>query len=695
MPNLSTAYEFTISENITLSANGFYKWSYYLHEGSSFTIKACNKANGMESSNDTEVCIIGGDQKLNEWITGTHSCEHLYSIKVCNSSNLVNATYSEVVNETNTYHFVYSAHTQNETKVSLQVDMAFISLEYSLEENNIYRKCTIHVTVHGKHHQSCSIDIPTDFVGAAVLATSAPTDQPEVWKDTLPVSWECNPSFSSFEIHMFLPSAVTTIVYFLFLFSLLCIEGYCHSCTTNTMIWLARIWLVTIVVSTIAVIPICLAFTVLWAQGVAMYFSWSCNSLAAQSPLFYSVPFQCVICLILISAVFYFIINNICSKDPGDDVHQNNNEKLNRKNKSIIIIIVVFVAVLSAAAFTSMETVVPIVGVYSSKVKVFTPGDTQIISNFKNYFVSSMFMKYVGSPHLSATLYRISDEPMQLSKITVYGTSETVTCDRSECQRIWQSYLNQWSSVNMNVCLNESSGANATFCVIKGMNIDTYHSDKQIYASPGSHSIKNSTLNVTNECFEWTLYIDDQNIDRYFFILTGYNSSNVNINLQFNRTDYSPDYANASKVTSCTVNSHSSGSCTTPEQKKLSGSSTALIVVSSDIDKPVFEWQDTISITTRYNMRADTWTSLWLPVFVINSILFSIFFSLVILLKPNLNLILQLSLQMKKLMVKSQVNGHHYSRTILHPKQQMAMLKMTQMRIIVLIIQHLIFLQLK
>ena len=303
MPNLSTAYKFTISENITLSANGFYKWSYYLHEGSSFTIKACNKANGMESSNDTEVCIIGGDQKLNEWITGTHSCEHLYSIKVCNSSNLVNATYSEVVNETNTYHFVYSAHTQNETKVSLQVDMAFISLEYSLEENNIkfYRKCTIHVTVHGKHHQSCSIDIPTDFVGAAVLATSAPTDQPEVWKDTLPVSWECNPSFSSFEIHMFLPSAVTTIVYFLFLFSLLCIEGYCHSCT-NTMIWLARIWLVTIVVSTIAVIPICLAFTVLWAQGVAMYFSWSCNSLAAQCTIsMCNMPYNYIY-----SVIFYY-----------------------------------------------------------------------------------------------------------------------------------------------------------------------------------------------------------------------------------------------------------------------------------------------------------------------------------------------------------------------------------------------------
>ena len=42
-----------------------------------------------------------------------------------------------------------------------------------------------------------------------------------------------------------------------------------------------------------------------------------------------------------------------------------------------------------------------------------------------------MFMKYVGSPHLSATLY-ISDEPAQLSKCTVYGTSETVICNQNK-----------------------------------------------------------------------------------------------------------------------------------------------------------------------------------------------------------------------------------------------------------------------
>ena len=132
------------------------------------TIEAC-KVNGIES-NDVQVCIIVGDQNLNEWIR-THFCEHPHSIKMCNSSSLVNVTYSEAIKDTNTYYFVYSTHTQNETKVSLQVDMTFTSLEYFVEKSNIYHECTI-----SDKDQSCSINIPTHFIGTALLATCAPTD---------------------------------------------------------------------------------------------------------------------------------------------------------------------------------------------------------------------------------------------------------------------------------------------------------------------------------------------------------------------------------------------------------------------------------------------------------------------------------------------------------------------------------------
>ena len=404
MPNLSTAYEFEISENIILSANGFYKWSFYLHKGSSYTIKAC-KQNGTELSNDTEVCIIGGDQSLSKWIR-TRSCEHSHwSIRMCNSARSVN-TFSDVVKETNFYYFVYSTHTQNyESIVSLQVDMAFITLEYSLEESNIYSNCTIdNFMLDG--HQSCTIDIPSDFVGAAALATSGPdyTDQPEVWKDTLPVSWECNPAFDSFEIHLFLPSVVPIVLFISFVLSSLCIAKYCHN-NNNTMIWPKRIWLVTIMVSVIVMIPICLAVSILWGQRVATHFSWSCNSLAAKTPLYFSVPLQAFMNLIILYTLLCFLLKNICSKDSKDNKHRNNKKKLNKKQMAIIIILGMFPVVLCAAAFTTAEAIAPILGSYQQQVNVFTPGDSQIITTVKNYFLSNMFMKYVGSPHLSATLY--------------------------------------------------------------------------------------------------------------------------------------------------------------------------------------------------------------------------------------------------------------------------------------------------
>lgn len=660
MPNLSTVYDFTLSENITLPASGFYKLSFYLHQGSSYTIKTC-KLNSRES-NDVQVCVVRGDNNLNDWIK-TRFCKQLHSIKSCNSSSWVNFTYSEVINVTDTYYFVYS--TQNEIEASLLVDMAFINLEYSVEQNNVYRQCTI-----SGETQSCAIDIPTNFIGTAVLVTSAQTDQPDVWKNSLPVSWECDPSFGSFEIHMFLPSAVPEFLYIIFFLSSVCIAVYCHGRRT---IWLERMWLVLIIVSTIVAIPISLAFNILWAQRVAVGFSWSCDPEDAKQPLYFSVPFQAVISLtILVSFMFVFYsmlkrqservgnqnestrrgqqttdnleqqqsgdqnvsirqegnqnIDNLEQQQTGNqnasirqEGHQRDSRKLSR---TIFMIKVMSIMFFSAAFCTFLEAILPIMSIYSEQVNIFTPGDTHIFT-VKNYFISSLSMDYIGSPYLTATLY-VSDEQPQL-KHTTYGTSETLVCNQIECERIWQSYLNQQSSVNINVCLNESelfNGANATFYIIKGVNSDT-SDDSQIHVSPGSLQ-KLVILNECNKCFERKLFIEDQNVDRYFFILKGYNHSIIDVNLQFNRTDYFPEYINASKVTSCTIGSHSIDSCTSSLSNKIFGSSTALIVVTSDLDKPFFEWQETMCITLSSNYRASTWTSLWLPVFVFNMIVFSV-----------------------------------------------------------------------
>ena len=47
--------------------------------------------------------------------------------------------------------------------------------------------------------------------------------------------------------------------------------------------------------------------------------------------------------------------------------------------------------------------------------------------------VSSVSMDYVGSPHLSATLYVGNEQPPLNKYTSYYGTSESLQCNQSEC----------------------------------------------------------------------------------------------------------------------------------------------------------------------------------------------------------------------------------------------------------------------
>ena len=540
----------------------------------------------------------------------------------CVMTVTVNVTHAEV-EESKMYYFVYI--NQNGIEANFQVHMAFNTVEYFVEQTDIFQECT----VSNDEDQPCFINIPIHFRGAAVLATSGPTDLPEVWKDTLPVSWQCESTINAHEIYMFVPTAIPVCLFFLWWASLLCAARYCYS--SNDRIRQAKILIAVIMVVTIVVIAICFGINVLGVRKISTAISWSCDSSDIQWQVIFYVIFHIGMGLLIFVRSMQFFKQKI---GPGDqpentsdstrqEEHQNDNSKL--RTKMIIIVIVVtsmiFMSMIIAAFLTFLVAILPILTIYSPSVNVLTSGDTKIFS-FENHFVSSVFVEYIGSPHLSATLY-VSDEQPPLSKYTSYGTSESLLCNQSECTHIWQSYLNWNSSVNMQICLNESNSANASFCVIKGVNSAT--SDiSQIQVQPGNTQVNCSTLTQSNQCFEWTLHIDDTHAksDRYFFILKEYNHSIVDINLQFSRTDYSPDYTDTSKVDSCTINSHTINSCTAHLQNKTS--STALIVVTSDLDKPLFEWQDTISITAGYNYRADTWTGVCLAVFVVNSIVLSI-----------------------------------------------------------------------
>ena len=385
-----------------------------------------------------------------------------------------------------------------------------------------------------------------------------------------------------------------------------------------------------IMVVMIGVIAACFVVNTWWIQKFSSAdFSWSCNPVNAQLQLILYVPFHVVMGFSTFLCSMLFLMRKESDGDQNTStrqvVHQKDNSKFTTKRK--IIMIALFTVLFLAAGFTSLETGLPIYAVYSVQRNVFTPGDTQILTRLSNFLVSSLSIDYIGSPHLSATLY-VSDEEPPLSEYTSYGVSETFLCNQNECKHIWQSYLNQQSSVNIKFCLNDSTGANnnATFCVIKGMNNFT-HDVSRIQVLPGNNIMNFSVLTESNMCFEWILHnIDDA--DRYFFILDEYNYSIVNVELEFNRTDYSPKYTNKSKLYSYTINSHSVDTCKAHLQKHVLSSSTALIVVTSDLDKPLFEWQETIVITTAYNLRADTRIILCLSTFVLNIIAFSILITL-------------------------------------------------------------------
>ena len=132
------------------------------------------------------------------------------------------------------------------------------------------------------------------------MATSAPLDQPTVWKDTLPVSWECEASIDSFQIYMFLPAAISTCLFFLWVISTMCITRYCDSRKiqqAKSRIWIAVIMVVTIM---LVVIAICFILNVLWIQKVVAAFSWSCHSVRVQ--LFF------ILCVPLHFSMAFFII---------------------------------------------------------------------------------------------------------------------------------------------------------------------------------------------------------------------------------------------------------------------------------------------------------------------------------------------------------------------------------------------------
>ena len=184
----------------------------------------------------------------------------------------------------------------------------------------------------------------------------------------------------------------------------------------------------------VAVIPICFGISVLGANKIATAISWSCSSVHIQGQLAIYAIIHFGLCLIIFVGSMKFLKQQ---NGPGDKdstrqgEHQSgNSKKIKKKIIAMVIISAILVSMIIAAFFTFLIAVLPVMTVYSTSVTVLTLGDTKIFS-FDSRFVSSVSMDYVGSPHLSATLY-ISDKRPPLGKYSSYGTSESLQCNQSE-----------------------------------------------------------------------------------------------------------------------------------------------------------------------------------------------------------------------------------------------------------------------
>ena len=395
-------------------------------------------------------------------------------------------------------------------------------------------------------------------------------------------------------------------------------------------------------VITMIVLLICITLDIALTQKLNLAVSWYCErSNSSFLPIVVTVLYVLMGMTIFLSTLQSFVqcISKRSARQSSDrnttpstqqEVNLQNSDSKHEFRKKIILIAIMsplFIIPL-ALAFTLVEAIMPVLIAYlpstdDAFTDVLTPGDTRAFT-FNSFFVSSLSVELVGSSHLSATLY-VGNEQPYLNQSTIYNTTDRILCDQDECTSIWQSYLHQKSSMGVKVCLNESNGVNASFVVIKGI-------DNAKNWMPGRAQLNHSSLTESKQCIEQLLHIDHvTEADRYFFILYGHKYSLFDITFHINRTDYSSNYSNKSRVDSCTVNSHTTNKCTAHLQKVV-GSTTALIIVTSDLHQPaaMIEWEDTISITRTYNLHAGNWTALWLPVLFVNVIVLSVLYALLI-----------------------------------------------------------------
>ena len=105
------------------------------------------------------------------------------------------------------------------------------------------------------------------------------------------------------------------------------------------------------------------------------------------------------------------------------------------------------------------------------------------------------------------------------------------------------------------------------------------------------------------------------------YTIEGHGSSRLSATLSVSNlslVEYSPYYENGTLIKQCSISPHTVDTCTVPAPGI--GDMTWLVSVSYDpLDSAKLKWDESLTIKGTCNLRADTWTVLWMPVLLINS----------------------------------------------------------------------------
>ena len=217
------------------------------------------------------------------------------------------------------------------------------------------------------------------------------------------------------------------------------------------------------------------------------------------------------------------------------------------------------------------------------------------------FICSSVSVDTNGSSHLSASLYLMERRPL-LDQHNNKTIQEGFECEDEFCYSSWRSYMHEGSSIDVTAV-----STTAYFIHFDSdISYNNFISDYTPYITKAKQ-----ILGELHEPY-------NTNVGSNIFVLFGFNGSSGSIALQLNLTEYSTD---DSDKPVCDTHSYKSTKCKAPVSYGLN-SIHGLVKVTYDGVKPN-DHLEYLSVKIRCNYRASSWTAIWLPLFIINSVILS------------------------------------------------------------------------